>query len=186
MLPLQANAVDDATSRDHLQEASTRISAVGRAYERLAYNADHENIGLVSHLREVIDDLEPAVTPCKVHLEAPKEINFAADRAILVALIVNELVLNAGKYAYPSSTGGSIWVRLLRTEGNLISVSVRDEGIGCLLVLILRRASGSVLAWSMRSQSSWDRNLADRRRPAAPTLRCSFLWTPLPPVSSAA
>ena len=146
MLHLQANAVDDATSRDHLQEASTRISAVGRAYERLAYNADHENIGLVSYLREVIDDLEPAVTPCKVHLEAPEEINFAADRAILVALIVNELVLNAGKYAYPSSTGGSIWVRLLRTEGNLISVSVRDEGIGCLLVLILRRASGSVLA----------------------------------------
>jgi two-component sensor histidine kinase len=130
MLHLQANAVDDATSRDHLQEASTRISAVGRAYERLAYNADHENIGLVSYLREVIDDLEPAVAPCKVHLEAPEEIKFAADRAILVALIVNELVLNAGKYAYPSSTGGSIWVRLLRTDGNLVSVSVRDEGIG--------------------------------------------------------
>jgi two-component sensor histidine kinase len=130
MLHLQASAVGEATVKDYLQEASTRISAVGRAYERLAYNADYENIGLVSYLREVIEDLEAAVAPCKVQLEAPEEILFAADRAILVALIVNELVLNAGKYAYPDSTGGSIWVRLLRINSNLISVSVRDEGIG--------------------------------------------------------
>jgi two-component sensor histidine kinase len=130
MLQLQANAVGDATLKDHLQEASTRVSAVGRAYERLAYNADYENIGLVSYLREVINDLEASVAPCTVQLEAPEEIQFAADRAILVALVVNELVLNAGKYAYPNSTSGSIWIRLLRIDSNFVSVSVRDEGIG--------------------------------------------------------
>jgi len=85
MLQLQANAVGNSELSDHLNEASTRISAVGRAYERLAYNADYEKIDLVSYLREVIDDLETAVTPCKIQLEAPDEIQFAADRAILVA-----------------------------------------------------------------------------------------------------
>jgi two-component sensor histidine kinase len=130
MLHLQASAVGDTALRDHLQEASTRISAVGRAYERLAYDADYENIGLVSYLREVIHDLETAVTPCKVQLEAPEEIQFAADRAILVALTINELILNAGKYAYTDSTGGLIWVRIVRMEKNLVLVSVRDEGIG--------------------------------------------------------
>ena len=78
-------------------------TAVDRAYGRLAYNADYENIGLVSYLREVINDLETSVAPCTVQLEAPEEIQFAADRAILVALVVNEQVLNAGKYAYPAS-----------------------------------------------------------------------------------
>ena len=106
------------------------ISAVGRAYERLAYNADYEKIGLVSYLREVVDDLETAVAPCTVHLEAPEEIQFAADRAILVALIINEMVLNAGKYAYPDPADGCIWVRLVRTDKNFVLVSVRDEGIG--------------------------------------------------------
>jgi two-component sensor histidine kinase len=130
MLQLQASAVGDPVLSDRLQEASTRISAVGRAYERLAYNADYENIGLVSYLREVISDLETAVAPCKVQLEAPEEIQFAADRAILVALIINELVLNAGKYAYPDSACGSIWVRLVRTDKDHVLVSVRDEGIG--------------------------------------------------------
>ena len=131
MLHLQASAAGDPVLSERLTEASTRISTVGRAYERLAYNADYENIGLVSYLREVIQDLETAVAPCKVQLEAPEEIQFTADRAILVALVINELVLNAGKYAYPNSTdGGLIWVRLVRTEKNLALVSVRDEGTG--------------------------------------------------------
>jgi two-component sensor histidine kinase len=130
MLYLQASAAGDPALSERLNEASTRISTVGRAYERLAYNADYESIGLASYLREVIADLEAAVAPCKVQLEAPEEIQFAADRAILVALIINELVLNAGKHAYPNSSGGSIWVRVVRTEKDLVQISVRDEGIG--------------------------------------------------------
>jgi two-component sensor histidine kinase len=130
MLLLQANAVGNPELSDRLNEASVRVSAVGRAYERLAYNADYEKIDLVAYLREVIEDLEAAVAPCKIHLEAPEEFQFAADRAILVALIINELVLNAGKYAYPSCPEGSIWVRLVRVEKNNFLASVRDEGIG--------------------------------------------------------
>jgi two-component sensor histidine kinase len=130
MLLLQANAIGNPELSDRLNEASTRISAVGRAYERLAYNADYEKIDLVSYLREVIDDLEAAVAPCKIQLEAPDEIQFAADRAILVALVINELVLNAGKYAYPNSSEGLIWVRIDQIEESSILVSVRDEGAG--------------------------------------------------------
>src|SRR4030095_15587997 len=130
MLHLQANTVGDPALSERLMEASTRISAVGRAYNRLAYNADYENIDLVAYLREVIGDLEPAVAPCKIQLDAPKEIQFAADRAILVALIINELVLNAGKHAYPNSSGGAIWVRVVRTERDHVQISVRDEGVG--------------------------------------------------------
>jgi len=130
MLQLQANAVGDPDLSERLNEASTRILAVGRAYDRLAYNADYENIDLVAYLREVIEDLEPVVAPCNIHFDAPEEIQFAADRAILVALIVNELISNAGKYAYPDRPHGSIWVRLVRMENNTVVVSVRDEGVG--------------------------------------------------------
>ncbi len=130
LLHLQASSAGDPDLTSRLNEASTRISAVGRAYERLAYNPDYENIGLASYLREVVGDLESAVAPCKVQLEAPEEIQFAADRAILVALGINELVLNAGKHAYPNSSGGPIWVRVVRTERDHVQISVRDEGVG--------------------------------------------------------
>src|SRR4030095_3200429 len=111
-------------------QAPSSIRTMRRAYEHLAYNADYESIGLVSYLREVIDDLETAVAPCKVQMEAPEAIQFTADRAILVALVINELVLNAGKHAYPNSSGGSIWVRVVQTEKDRVQISVRDEGVG--------------------------------------------------------
>src|SRR5580658_10595427 len=130
MLQLQANSVGDPALSERLNEASSRVNAVGRAYERLAYNADYENIELVEYLREIISDLEPSVAPCKIQLEAPEQIQVAADRAILVGLIINELVSNAGKHAYPDCPGGLIWVRFFQSDKNTILISVRDEGSG--------------------------------------------------------
>jgi two-component sensor histidine kinase len=130
MLHLQANAVGDPELSDRLNEASSRISTVGRAYERLAYDTDHEKIGLVAYIREVLDDLKVAVEPCQLLLEAPEEIPFAADRAILVALIINELVLNAAKHAYPDCSGKTISVRVVQSEKTTVLVSVSDEGVG--------------------------------------------------------
>jgi two-component sensor histidine kinase len=132
MLRLQASAVGNPDLSERLNEASTRISTVGRAYEHLAYNADYENIDLVTYLREVVEDLEAAVAPCKIYFDAPDEIQFAADRAILVALIINEIALNAAKHAYPDPdcSEGSIWVRLVRVKDASFLVSVHDEGVG--------------------------------------------------------
>src|ERR1700741_3783588 len=124
MLHLQASAAGDPALSERLMEASTRISAVGRAYSRLAYNADYENIDLVAYLREVVEDLEPAVAPCKIQLDTPKEIQFAADRAILVALIVNELILNGGRHAYPDASDGMIRLQLVLSDYKAVSISV--------------------------------------------------------------
>jgi two-component sensor histidine kinase len=131
MLQLQASAVGNEDLTKHLNEAASRMNAVGRAYERLAYTADYEKIELIGYLREVIRDLEPTVAPCTIRFEALQAIQFAADRAILVALIITELVSNAGKYAYPDGSGGSIWVQALpQADRQAILISVRDEGVG--------------------------------------------------------
>jgi two-component sensor histidine kinase len=130
MLHLQARAVGDPELSQRLNEASNRISTVGLAYDRLAYNADYEKIDLVAYLREVLGDLGSSVAPRAINFEATGEVQFAADRAILVALIVNELVSNAAKHAYPGRPLEAIWVRVALTEQSAVLVSVRDEGVG--------------------------------------------------------
>ena len=130
MLHLQAVAVGDPSLRESLDHASSRISAVGRAYDRLAYNADDETLDLVGYVRDVLNDLEATVAPCELQFDAAQPIQLSADRAILVALIVNELVSNAAKYAYPDGAGGPIRVRLASVDEHSFSVSVQDDGVG--------------------------------------------------------
>ena len=74
--------------------------------------------------------MDVAVTPCELLLDAPEEIQFAADRAILVALIINELVLNAAKRAYPDRSRQTISVRVVHSDKTTLLVSVSDKGVG--------------------------------------------------------
>jgi two-component sensor histidine kinase len=130
MLHLQANAVDDDALRAHLAEASGRVSAIWRAYERLSYDPDVENINLGPYLQEVCADAISAASHCKLDFDAEQGIHFDADRAISLALIINELVTNAVKYAFSDRSDGRIWVRLARQGENTARISVRDDGVG--------------------------------------------------------
>ena len=180
MLQLQARSVGDPALSERLTEASSRVSAVGRAYERLAYNADHESVDLVEYLRQIVGDLKPTVAPCKIEFDAPEEIQFAADRAILVGLILNELVSNAGKYAYPDPDrpGGSIWVRLVQPDNKSLLVSVRDEGVGLPLGFdpTANKGLGSRLVNALSKQLG-----AELTRPMSPIGTDCELLVPLNP-----
>jgi len=130
MLHLQASTADDEGITAQLADASSRVSAVGRAYERLAYDGDVENIDLRKYLQAVCADAMNASCNCKLHFDGADGIWLYADRAISLALIVNELVTNAVKHAFPNDHEGHIFVRLVRQDANTALVSVRDDGIG--------------------------------------------------------
>lgn len=130
MLHLQAKAVGDPVLTGHLVEASNRVSAVARAYDRLAVDADVERIEIGGYLCEICKDFGDAVTHCEIRVEAQERAFLVTTAAIPLALIVSELVTNAAKYGYPKGTGGPIWVRLTRPDNGDLSISVRDEGVG--------------------------------------------------------
>ena len=129
MLHLQAKSAGDETLTRHLNEASSRISAVGRLYDRLSHDTDIEKVDLGSYLTQVCNDLAQSGSRCELKIEASPGIEFAPDRAIHVALIVNELVTNACKYAYPDDFAGHIRVSV-KQKGETACVSIRDDGVG--------------------------------------------------------
>jgi len=131
MLYLQASASDDAALTQHLTEASSRVSAVGRAYERLAYDENVETIVLDAYLRDVCADAVRASSQCQLEFTAEPSIRVDADRAIPIALIANELITNAAKHASPEgSSAGRIAARLTKGPDATLLLSVRDDGPG--------------------------------------------------------
>jgi two-component sensor histidine kinase len=129
-LQVQASAADEDNLRSQLTAASSRVLTVGRAYERLAYDTQYEKIDLGNYLHDVVRDFESSMRNGKVHIESPRGIMIESDRAIALALIVNELVTNAAKYAYPGRDDGDVWVRLEKRGDRDVAVTVHDSGVG--------------------------------------------------------
>lgn len=129
MLLLQAKGLGDSESRRNFEVAAGRVSAVGRLYGRLAHVSDPERIDFGGYLREICRDLAASQPNCVVHAEVVNDILLAPETAVHLGLIVNELVTNACKYAYPVHGGGAVWVRAAR-EQDAVCLSVRDEGAG--------------------------------------------------------
>jgi two-component sensor histidine kinase len=130
MLKLQSADVDDPRLTRHLEEAASRISAVARAHERIHPGSGTDRLDLGIYIEDVCGDLNDVVAPCNIAVEAEHGIDITTDRAIPLALIANELITNAAKYAYQSQPGGNIRVRLARGDGGKVDLSIRDEGEG--------------------------------------------------------
>jgi two-component sensor histidine kinase len=58
------------------------------------------------------------------------EIFLGLDHAVSCGLILNELMTNALKYAFPNGRGGTIWVELHSSSGNILNLQVADNGVG--------------------------------------------------------
>jgi two-component sensor histidine kinase len=130
MLHLQASDIDDPTLTRHLDEAAHRVSAIAKAHDQLMAGPDIERMDLGKYVEAICKDLDASVAHCVIRTDAEKDIEVPSDRAISVALIINELIANAAKYAYKDAAEGKIWITVAAVGADRISISVRDEGVG--------------------------------------------------------
>ena len=142
MLRLQASDVEDASLTRHLDEASHRVAAVARAHDQLYQSSDVEQMDIGRYIEAICRDLDASVSHCDIRVAAEHGILIATDRAISSALIVNELIVNAAKYAYPETSGGKIWVTLAGVDDRSFAISVRDEGSGLPADFSLQTSKG--------------------------------------------
>ncbi|HEX9464790.1 MAG TPA: histidine kinase dimerization/phosphoacceptor domain -containing protein [Alphaproteobacteria bacterium] len=130
MLQLQAKAKAGSESERDLKEAATRVFAIAHVHENLySGGGTLQAIDLGRYLSDVCKDLDRSIGHCHVEIAAPDGVLVPADRAVPIALVVNELVTNAMKYAYPNVADGRLSVRLDR-DGDNLAISVRDHGVG--------------------------------------------------------
>jgi two-component sensor histidine kinase len=130
MLKIQAHEINNPEVTSQLDEAASRVAAVAKVHEHVQQGAGLDLLDLGGYIKEICRDLNQAIPLCQIEVAAETSINITADRAVPIALMVNELITNAAKYAYHGNQNGKIWVGITHVDEDTIKLAVCDEGRG--------------------------------------------------------
>jgi two-component sensor histidine kinase len=132
LLRLQASNMPDQSSAAPLRESQHRVESMALIHEQLYTNGDLREVDLARHAALLAGSLfhsygvDPARISWRVALDP---LPLGVDQAIPAGLILNELVSNALKHAFPDGRTGSVVIDGRRGEGR-IQLAVQDDGIG--------------------------------------------------------
>lgn len=132
MLNLQRRFIDDPKMLDILEESQNRISTMSFIHESLYQNSDFSSIGFAEYLKRLTQNLIHSYSRVSANVELTcvlDDVQINLKQAIPCGLIVNELVSNALKYAFPGKRGGTIELRV-EEKGQDIEIEVSDNGVG--------------------------------------------------------
>ncbi|HVI33802.1 sensor histidine kinase [Phenylobacterium sp.] len=130
MLGLQARG-SAPDVRAQLQKAVDRIQAIADVHARLYRSSRKDDVDFGAYLTDLCRRLsESLLDDERVRITVQAEpVVMSLDRAVALGVVVNELVTNAAKHAYPERGSGEIAVRLERIASGLV-LSVSDTGQG--------------------------------------------------------
>lgn len=173
VLSLQARGKTNPEARQALEKAVERVRAIARAHDHFQPSKHTGTVDMRYYLEELCSHLGDAlreVRPIAVRVHAD-EIFLSIEQAIPIGLIVNELVTNALKHAFPEDRGGVVEVAL--TQGSPITLTVADDGVGCAvnkterlgsrLTRLLAQQLGATIVWEDANPGCKVRVVVDHR-----------------------
>ena len=138
LLRMQATAATDRSVREVLQESQYRVEAIALIHEQLYGSGDLRNVKLAQQARLLMANLFSAfgVDPACISGEVvicPRPdgtpLVLGVDQAIPIGLILNELISNALKHAFPDGRPGLIRIEA-QTKEDRVNLAVIDNGVG--------------------------------------------------------
>jgi two-component system, sensor histidine kinase PdtaS len=127
LLRVQARSAQSQDVMNALEDASLRVSTIAEVHDHLWRSSHVGFVELSDFMTELCKKLKGNAGGHILHCHADPML-LSADHAIPLGLLINELVTNAIKYAYPAGAG-EIKVSAREIAGHL-QVEVSDEGIG--------------------------------------------------------
>lgn len=134
LLSLQSAQIDDPNILDAMEQSQHRVQSMGMIHQKLYMG---ENLAAVE-MRDYFDNLSDYIINSfgknnLITTDLPMEkFELDVDMAIPIGLIVNELITNSLKYAFPDDRKGKIKLSLKQQE-DLIMLKVMDNGVGMQL-----------------------------------------------------
>ncbi len=146
LLNLQADQVQDAAVLELLAVTRNRVGAMALLHENLYQSESLARLNLPEYVKSLCAHLLRAAGPirARVQLEChvePGTISLELDQAVPCGLLLNELVTNALKHAFPGERCGCIRVTLERATPQTVGLTVADDGVGLSVTLDPRSTS---------------------------------------------
>ncbi|NJN92970.1 MAG: PAS domain S-box protein, partial [Anaerolineales bacterium] len=133
LLDLQAKYLKDEASREVFKESQHRIRSMALVHERLYQAQDLTRIDYAEYITNLTHHLLVAYDNRRRQIHLRQQIDplsLSIETAIPCGLIINELVSNALKHAFPDHSGGEIWLEFRAAPNSQIILRVGDNGIG--------------------------------------------------------
>ena len=131
LLNLQSEHIKDSQYTEMLKESQNRIRTMALIHEKLYQSENLANINISEYVISVVNGLirsynvDERIT-LSINVE---DISLSVDAAIPCGLIINELVSNCLKHAFPHKRKGVITITLYKIQGTNELV-VKDDGVG--------------------------------------------------------
>lgn len=135
LLSLQSDAIDDPRVNEVIQDIRSRISSMALVHQELYQSDDLARVNTSEYFQMLADNLMQVFNKPEVNIVIDaSQVLMTVDKAIPCGLILNELMSNAMKYAFPENRPGQVQVYMgeeqTAEEVKEILLRVRDDGIG--------------------------------------------------------
>lgn len=132
LLPLQSAKMDDPKMQEVILASQNRVHSMGILHQKL-YQSEHLSfIEMKNYFQNLclnILDSYNETERIKVNIEM-NELEMDVDTAVPLGLIVNELLTNSLKYAFPKGENGTIELSLKNVSEDNYQLMISDNGIG--------------------------------------------------------
>jgi two-component sensor histidine kinase len=132
LLSLQSRRVQDVTVQEAILEGRNRVRSMAMIHQNLYQTENLTTIDVRDYIRKLTQNLFDSynIEPDRIGLDAEIEpLQLDVDVLIPLGLILNELITNCLKYAFPADRPGKIKVSLQQEAGQL-KLKVMDDGVG--------------------------------------------------------
>ncbi len=132
LLALQSAQIDDAPTKDAMQESQNRVQSIGIVHQKLYQGTNLGSIEMKDYFLNLSESiLDSFGAEQRVTIEcAMDQLDVDIDTAVPLGLIVNELLTNTLKYAFPEGQPGKVRIKLLRPKEGVLHLEVSDNGVG--------------------------------------------------------
>ncbi len=133
LLALQSNYINDPQILEIFKESQNRIKTIALIHENLYQSPDLSRINMMEYINNLVADLLYSycanTDKIKTTIQTD-DISLNIETAMPCSLVLNELLTNSIKHAFPDNRNGMITVRFKSEIGNQINMEVSDNGIG--------------------------------------------------------